>query len=237
MPHKFEITEDDILRIARTGAQNPHDEEIVRVVFQELSQPTGTVGAISDYAQNYVLTVSQLFELVKHAPPYLEGSIQVGGFQIDIFAPEEYLLRDEFRMRDTVHSLGYPEITAAGFAIPLYSESLYDKGIILTVHKKYIEGFADKLEALYGFQCVAQKGEARLRGATSLTLRGLVQSLQRAVFQNPDLPVILTKMTSSYDPNIGAHKDVHLEYPLLGVCWIEEDDTVILNYAVDINED
>lgn len=215
------ISEEDIQRIAQTGPQSTHDDEVVSVVFRHLSHAPNTVGALSSYASQYVLTVSQLFNLVKHAPAYLESSIKVGGFQVDRFDPEQYMLYNQFRMVDFVRSLGDPEIAAKGFVIPLnITETfLYNEQITLTVEKKYIEGYADKLNSLYGFQCVASKGTTVATGTGTLTLRKLILALQNAAAQNPNMPVIIEWSGS--------------EFPIVGVCWVEEDDTVLLHFVRD----
>ncbi len=211
------ISEEDIQRIARTGPQSAYDDEVVSVVFRHLSKAPNTVGALSDYSSQYALTVSQLFDLVKHAPPYLESNIKVGSFQVDRFAPEQYLMDNEFSMGDFVRSLGDPEITTGGFVLPVLGSLLYNEPINLTVDKKYTEGYADKMHSLYGFQCVARKGTNTTTGADSLTLRGLILALQRALSQNPNMPVII-----EYSDD---------EYPVVGVCWVEEDDTVLIHFA------
>ncbi len=214
------LSEEDIQRIAHTGPQSAHDDEVVRVVFRHLSQAPNTVGALSSYALDYVMTVSELFEFVKHAPPYLESSIQVGSFQVDPFRPEQYLLDNEFQMRDWVKTIDVPKITTNSFVLPTAGSWLYNEAIVLTVAKKYTEGYADKLKSLYGFQCVASKGNNTLTGAATLTLKGLILALQKAIAQDPDMPV-----TMEFEGG---------DYPVLGVCWVEEDDTVLLQFAKDI---
>lgn len=215
------LSEEDIQRIAHTGPQSAHDDEVVRIVFRHLSQAPNTVGALSSYARDYVLTVAELFEFVKHAPPYLESSIQVGSFQVDSVRPEKYLLNNEFRMTDWVKTVDVPKITTNSFMLSTGGAWLYNEAIVLTVAKKYTEGYADKLKSLYGFQCVASKGGATSTGAQTLTLRVLVLALQKAVAQDPDMPVVM---------EFGEGRN----YPVLGVCWVEEDDTVLLQFARDI---
>ncbi len=221
MPHKFEITEDDMLRIARSGAQNVHDEEIVRVVFQELSQPSGTVGALTEKQIPYTMTVSQLFDVVKHAPPYLEGSIRVGAAMTHLSEDDtyRYMMSGSHEERHWVHGISSPIITESTFQVPLLRQELYDRAVTFTTSKQHSEGYADPLRALYGFSCVASKNDARLVDQGGATLRSLIRSLQGAASTNPDLPVVLTMV------------DEDKEFPIVGVCWIEEDDSVILRYA------
>ncbi len=221
MPHNFEITEDDIFRIARTGAQNPHDEEIVRTVFEELSQPAGTVGALSEKAIPYTMTVAQLFDAVKHAPMYLESSILVGAAITHLYEADmyDYRMSGEHTDRQWVSIVATPVLTSESLQIPLTNQELYDGGVTFTTSKAHAEGYADPLQSLYGFSCVASREDSRPTGQRGASLRDMIRSLQAVVASAPDLPVVLRM--------VGGEED----WPVIGVCWIKEDDSVILRYS------
>lgn len=215
------ITAEDIHRIATHGPKDSGDEKIVRAVFSELLPQPSTVGALTAYQKEHVVTVRQLFDFVKVAPSYMDAITKVGA------AYSKLYLTDLYRYKAAGYHREYydvwtidkePENTKDYFLISTGDDSLYDGQITFTTYPQHAEGYADGMESLYRFSCIASRELYSPIPNETLSLRQLIYSLQSVMQEDPDKPVILKVTKEDYAP-------------LMGVCWIEEDDTVVLRYG------
>lgn len=225
----LDISDEELFRIAHYGPQSERDKEMVRIVFEYLSsQSPRTVGALDPYIKDHAMTVAELLDLVSKAPPYLDRTTDVGAAHTYLPSEElhKYKSTGKEEEYETVWTLGAPEIKEDGLHLLSPGDpALYNTNILFTTYKQHTSGYADRLSSLYGFSCLATKaGAFKPDYASTISLRELIMALQNASYEDPKMPVFLT-----HSP--GEAYETRPKTPVVGVCWVEEDDTVILRYS------
>lgn len=188
--------------------------------------PTTGALPIRDYVKEHALTARELLDLVKHAPPYMYKTTDVAGAWS--YLPGEdiygYLTTGEYYNLHPVVNIEEINVDAEAIEIILDTDPIYSDNLEFIVYKKHASGYADKLASLYGYTCLVSKGSARKVKEASFSLDGLISVLQRATSTDPNMPIV-AMFRGEADPRA-----------VVGVCWVDEDDTVLLRYSDTFKE-